>query len=134
MDLKNLSVFGLANQKMDYLTQKQQVIAGNIANANTPGYLPKDVSEPNWSVGFKKPALEMAVTNPMHLANRPTQNIGGVVYTPKPSASLTMDGNAVVLEEQLNEASKASSEYNKVISIYTNYKNMLKTASTKISI
>ena len=134
MDLKNLSVFNLANKKMDYLALKQQVTAGNIANANTPGYLPKDVSDPNWGAAFKKPALAMTVTNPRHMANRPGQDTGGIVYTPQPSVSLTMDGNAVVLEDQLNQASKASSEYDKTVTIYNSYKNMLKTANTKISI
>lgn len=134
MDLKNLSVFNLASKKMDYLSQKQQVIATNIANANTPNFLPKDVSEPNWNAGFEKPALQMVTTNPKHMTGKQSKNLGGVVYTPKPSVSLTMDGNAVVLEDQLNQASKASSEYNKVITIYSNYKNMLKTATTKINI
>ena len=56
-----------------------------------------------------------------------------VVYTPKPKDTLTIDGNGVILEDQMNEASKASSEYKRMITIYNSYKKMLSTANTKIN-
>ena len=56
------------------------------------------------------------------------------VYTPQPTTPLTIDGNGVIIEDQLNEASKASGEYNRMITIYNKYRTMLKTANTKINI
>ena len=47
---------------------------------------------------------------------------------------MTIDGNGVIIEDQLNEASKASGEYNRMITIYNKYRTMLKTANTKINI
>lgn len=55
------------------------------------------------------------------------------VYTPEPTSALTIDGNGVILEEQMNEASKASSEYKRMITIYNKYKSMIQLANTKIS-
>ena len=90
MDLNNLSVFAAANQNIKYQTERQKVLAANVANA------------------YK-------------------------VYTPKPSTALTIDGNGVVLEDQMNEISKSKGEYDRVITLYGKYQNMLNTANTKIS-
>ena len=45
MALNNLSIFSMAKTEMAYLTERQKVLATNIANANTPHYLPQDVEE-----------------------------------------------------------------------------------------
>lgn len=130
MDLSNLSVFGVANQNMQYLSARQKVIAGNIANSTTPGFLPKDLEKPDFT--NQKPALEMNMTNPKHMNT--SRNYGALkVYTPQPTQALTIDGNGVVLEDQMNEASKTSSEYKRMITIYNKYKSMIQLANTKIN-
>ena len=53
MDLNNVSVFNLANKNLQYLAERQRVLAENIANANTPGYLPKDVKKPDFFTKIK---------------------------------------------------------------------------------
>lgn len=133
MDLENLSVFNLAHQNMQYLTEKQRVIAGNLANANTPDYLAKDVEKPSFSNELSR-TLAMTVTNQMHMNGIAGGGFANKVYTPKPTTPLTIDGNGVVIEDQLNAASKASGEYNRMITIYSKYRTMLKTAATKINI
>ena len=49
MDMFGLSIVNLAKNKLDYLSEKQKVVATNIANANTPGYVAQDVEEPNFA-------------------------------------------------------------------------------------
>lgn len=132
MDLDNLSIFGLAHQNMQYLATKQRVVAGNLANVNTPDYLPKDVRKPNFSDELEN-KLQLNQTNPKHLNVSKKSGFSNEVYTPTPTTPLTIDGNGVVIEDQLNEASKASSEYNRMITIYNKYRTMLRTAMTKIN-
>ena len=135
MDLKNLSVFGYAKQNMDYLTARQKVIAGNIANATTPGYLARELEKPNFDNDIKEERLQMTLTNPKHMSgiaeNTIQQNLK--VYIPRPTSALTIDGNGVILEDQMNEASKTSSEYNRMITLYNKYKTILQLANTKVS-
>ncbi len=135
MDLKNLSVFNMANQNMRFLQAKQQVIAENIANATTPGYLARAIEKPNFGREIAAAAnLKLTTTNPKHLTGIPDKsNSAYRIYTPQPSEALTIDGNGVILEEQMNEASKASSEYHRMITIYNKYKSMMQIAATKIS-
>lgn len=133
MDLKNLAVFNAAGQSMQYLTARQKVLATNIANANTPGFLAQDVEKPADLEG-KSPMMAMSVTNSKHFSQVGIPSKTQFkVYTPKPTSALTIDGNGVVLEDQMNEASKTSSEYSRVITLYNSYKAMLKTANTKIN-
>lgn len=141
MDLKNLTVFSLANQNMRYLAAKERVIAANIANASTPNYLPQDIEKPHFGneLGKSRRAnLTLHVTNSKHFSQLKSEGLkpdssGFVVYTPQPKDALTIDGNGVIVEDQMNEASKVSSEYKKMITIYNSYKDMLSTANTKIT-
>ena len=131
MDLNDLSLHQVATQKMRYLTERQKVLATNVANANTPGYLPKDLEEPDFASVLQK-NLPMKVTNAKHIGGIGT-DLNGRLYTPKPTTALTIDGNRVVLEDQLNEISKDKGEYERLITIYNKYRTMIKMANTKIS-
>ena len=131
MDLNILSLNSLAAQKMQYLTERQKVLATNVANANTPGYLPKDLKEPDFASVLQQ-NLPMAVTNSKHIGGIGA-DMKGRLYTPKPTTALTIDGNGVVIEDQLNEISKDKGEYERLITIYNKYRTMIKMANTKIS-
>ena len=138
MDLKNLSVFNMAQQNMQYLSARQQIIAENIANSSTPGYLARDIQKPTFADEISSATsagLKLSTTNSKHIQGLlSSQNNNSYhVYTPQPSEALTIDGNGVILEQQMNEASKVSSEYKRMITIFNKYKNLMKIATTKIS-
>lgn len=130
MDLNNISFFKIANQEMQYLAERQNVLARNIANVNTPGYIAQDIQKPDFATELKS-SVSMNVTNKKHMTSSQVSSSGGGIYTPKPDFALTIDGNGVDLEDQLNKVSKTRSDYNKVTTIYNNYKNMLKLARSK---
>lgn len=141
MDLNNLHVVDLIKKNMRYQAAKERVAAENIANSTTPKYLPKEVAEPDFKnalADVQTPKLEMVTTNAKHLTHddavTKTEDGEFMVYTPKPTSPLTIDGNGVIIEDQLNQANKASGEYNRMITIYNSYQNMIKNANTKINI
>ena len=49
MNLHNLDVFRISSQKMGWLSERQTVLAQNIANSDTPGYKAKDLRLPDFS-------------------------------------------------------------------------------------
>lgn len=130
MDFKNLSVFNAASQNMQYLSAKQKVIAENIANVNTPGYLARQIEDQKFGSDLSS-TVTLKTTNPKHIGLKSANSYR--VFVPNPSAALTIDGNGVILEDQMNQASKASSEYKKTITIFNKYKSLLQTANTKIN-
>lgn len=128
MDINNLAVFSATNKNMGYLTARQRVLASNIANANTPNFLPSDVQKPSFDNELKS-NLGMRVTNPKHIS-AVSSNIGANrIYTPQPSGDLSLDGNGVNIEDQINQVSKTRSEYNQMLNLYGKYKTMIQTAN-----
>ena len=43
MDLGDIPLFAMLRGRLGYLSQRQQVIAQNVANADTPGFTPTDL-------------------------------------------------------------------------------------------
>jgi flagellar basal-body rod protein FlgB len=66
--MEPIQLFQVASKQAQYLTFRESVIAGNVANANTPGFTSKDV-EPFSDVLEQTTAssnLNMVSTNPAH--------------------------------------------------------------------
>ena len=89
MDFKNLSVFSVANQNIQYLSAKQKIIAENIANVNTPGYLARQVEKQDFDSSLFS-TITLQTTNPKHIGLK-TPDTSYRVYTPNPAAALTID-------------------------------------------
>ena len=129
MDLSNLKLFALVGKRMAWLTQRQQVLAHNIANADTPGYRPYDVKKMDFS-GFLKPVAPrttLVTTSANHIepARKPPS-----FRTPKDrdTYEVAPAGNAVVLEEQLVKVSETQSGYRLATNLYEKHISMIRTA------
>ena len=83
---------------MDFHRQRQTVLAGNLANLDTPGYRPLDIErvEPLSAGG----AAAVARTQPGHMAAGQVGS-AGAVRTFEDASSEEPDGNAVSLEREL---------------------------------
>ena len=69
MDWSTIAPLGSIKRRLDWLGQRQQVLAGNIANADTPGYLPRDLRPLMFRDLVKREALvRLAATDSRHLA------------------------------------------------------------------
>jgi flagellar basal-body rod protein FlgB len=121
VDLANTPFFGLLRARLDHLSERQRLIAENIANATTPGYRPRDVD----TAGFERMLAStagggngprLARTNPGHMA------AGGgspqVSIVTRDDSETTIDGNAVVLEEQMARAAETRMSFETGIALY----------------
>ncbi len=63
--MQPIQLFDLASRQAEWLSIRQQVVAGNIANASTPGFKAKDVTP--FDAVLNSAGLRMARTNPGHL-------------------------------------------------------------------
>jgi flagellar basal-body rod protein FlgB len=93
------SIFDAVDRMSDALTfhrDRHSVLAGNLANLDTPGYKPLDLERRD---PVAAPNLPMAVTEPGHLqaANGPAGE--NLVDSSDPNPSV--DGNAVNLEREM---------------------------------
>ncbi len=129
MDLGNLGLFKLMARKMDWLTQRQEVVSQNIANADTPDYKGKDLKPFTFrdALGDSR-RLTPTATNASHLAG--TRGEGGMaqeqrIRNPYETAP---DGNNVVLEDQMMRMSQNSMDYQTITNLYRKQVAMIKSA------
>ncbi len=134
MDFDKLAIFRMARMRMDWLAQRQKVLAQNIANADTPGYRAKDVRELN----FKRMALDAVDTAPKTAVTNPAHIAGGLPHvgpyreiTERRTFETSIDGNPIVLEEQMEKMSRSRSGYTLALSLIRKNINMLNTAIGK---
>jgi flagellar basal-body rod protein FlgB len=120
MDLGNTPFFGLLRSRLDQLSERQRLISENIANASTPGYRPRDVDTSGFERMVASAAngggMQMARTKAGHMS--PGGGSGGVNIVTRDDSETTIDGNAVVLEEQMAAASQTRMEFETGIALY----------------
>ena len=129
MDLTKLPIFSTMNARLRWLTEREQAIAQNVANLDTPGYRPTDLKPVDFAVmakGFGQ-QLAMAPSSSQALSG----TLGGAQYRAekerKPYA-VELSGNGVVLEEQLMKAADTHSNYALVMNLYRKQLSLFKTA------
>lgn len=104
---------GLFERGMDYAAVRQQVIANNVANVNTPRFRRSDISfrqvmksmSEQGEDAFTEDAIGM--TNPRHFAlnSNPGNRMAG--FLTKPNATqIRNDGNNVDINVEMGEAAK----------------------------
>ncbi|MCB1839251.1 MAG: flagellar basal body rod protein FlgB [Rhodospirillales bacterium] len=131
MSTQEIGLFKAIAAKMDYLSQRHKVIAENIANSDTPGYKPKDLTPVDFSSVLKGVTSNRSVqpsrTDPKHIS------AAGAVgqaqdRTQKSFYEVSPTGNAVVMEEQLLNAGRNVMDYNLMLNLYQKQIGMMKIA------
>jgi flagellar basal-body rod protein FlgB len=122
MGLDDIPLFSMLKGRLSYLNQRQQVIAQNVANADTPGYTPHDlkpftVSEDR---GPTAPlALSPSQTSAAHLSGTlPTAAAGQWKPEEAPDSETTANGNKVVLEDEMMKMQDARLNYETALGLY----------------
>lgn len=106
--MQSLQVFQIASQQAQWLGVRQTVVAGNIANVNTTGYMAKDV-EPFKAVLESTGADKMAATNPAHFSQ---SGIRGSISTRELDAiAVHPSGNTVNMANELSKGSEIKRHY-----------------------
>jgi len=120
LDLANSSFFSLLRGRLDQLSQRQRLISENIANASTPGYKPRDLD----TSGFERMLAERADGSQLHVARtNPLHMVGGAGSVDTPivtgaDSETTIDGNAVVLEDEMSKEADVRMQFETGIALY----------------
>ena len=132
MDLVNTPFFGLLRARLGQLSERQRLISENIANASTPGYRPRDIDTTSFEHLLAQASgaantLQMARTNPGHM----TMGGGGgqTTLTTGEDSETTIDGNAVVLEDQMAKAQETRMQFETGLALYQKGLDLLKMAA-----
>ena len=138
MSIGDLPIFAMMKQRLHWLTERQQVLSENVANANTPGYKAKDLKELDFGamVDANGPTLAPVATNAKHIGTPVAGSAAGlglgqarggeVVKTP--DFETTPDGNSVVLEDEMVKVAQTQMDYETVTSLYSKSLGLIRLA------
>src|SRR5579885_2851825 len=99
MNLTEMPLFAILKERMGWLSARQNVLAQNVANADTPGYMARDLKPVNFADVLKGATASdrfqpgLAVTDARHLA--PKQASDGTDFED------TSTGATVTLEQEM---------------------------------
>lgn len=138
MSLTDLPILGMLRTKMHWHQARQSLLAENVANADMPGFKPRDLSmpSPNEIRGLTAPASAeigsdgLARTSPNHIGLAAASGAGADPrrfqgFEVRPS------GNGVNLEEEMLKAGDNQSDYQLAASLYQKSLEALKIAVGK---
>jgi flagellar basal-body rod protein FlgB len=125
MSLSQPQIFDLAEHRFAWASERQAVLARNIANLSTPGFQAMD-SPPFSQVLNGTIGVQPARTDPGHLAGTiapgmPVREISG----------RTADKNGVRMEEQLMKVADTETLHATVTTIFKTYMTMFNIALGK---
>jgi flagellar basal-body rod protein FlgB len=119
--MKELTIFAMASTRMDWLSARGQQVASNIANANTPGYVARDVLP--FEQILSATQIGIATTNPGHFGD-PAAGIARAGSTVVRTRE-TLSGNSVNLEAELLKIGNVRSQYNITTSVVSAFNRMI---------
>ena len=121
-----MQLFNIVSRHNHWLAVRQSTVAGNIANANTPGFRAQDVQP--FEMAVEQARLAMRATQPGHLASGPPNAPATELRREEPWET-THSGNNVSLEQELIKAGEVNRAYRLNTSIVRTFHRMLMTSA-----
>ncbi len=107
-------ILTLASSLAAHAAERQVLVAENVANADTPGYIAKDVGD-FATVYQSKGDLGLTQTRPGHLG-RTDSSFTAVASSA--GAEMSPNGNSVSLETEMVKSAEVQQEHNLAIAVY----------------
>lgn len=130
MDLDAIPLFALTKKRLAWLSQRQEVLAQNIANADTPGYRPHDLKPFRFRelVRSEHAQINMNRTAAGHLPGRRKRIREFAEAEERRPFETAPAGNAVILEEQMAKVNETTMVHKLATQLYRKHLGMFRTA------
>ena len=134
MDITKLNFFNAVTGRMAWLQERQKVLAQNVAHADTPNYVAKDLKQPDFKTLLGQQSssrLNVRATHRSHMSASPANTIGTQRFKIEPHAmEATPTGNAVILEEEIMKVAQTTVEFNVMTNLYRKGVSLMRIAIT----
>ncbi|MBB3951447.1 flagellar basal body rod protein FlgB [Aureimonas jatrophae] len=118
-------LFGLSSRRAEWLTQRQNVVAENVANADTPGFKAKEISA--FTTVLDRTSLQMSGSSGAHLVASAGRDFG-IDEQQQTPWDVTHSGNSVSLEQEMLKSGEIQRDYALDTSIAKAFHRMYLTA------
>jgi flagellar basal-body rod protein FlgB len=129
MDLPEVPLLAMLRERMTWLHQRQDVLSQNVANADTPGYVARDLKPLDFekALSQENSGTGMITTNARHIALSPS-HMSKFEDQETPDQESDPSGNAVSLETEMIKVSDTQAEFQAAANIYSKAMSLMKTA------
>ena len=134
MDLQGLTLYQMSEEKIRWLAQRQSVLARNIANGDTPNYMPSDLEPLKFKDMIEDSKhVTMIRTNPAHRTRNsgetrivktdlnhlsPIAEGKASVKKGRHPFETSIDKNGVILEEQMAKVDETRTQHEQVTALF----------------
>jgi flagellar basal-body rod protein FlgB len=134
MALTDIPILSMLRTRMEWHQARQQVLAENVANADTAGYRARDLSQLKFEDTMAPPVgtVALAQTEKGHIA-------GGLSSSSSPFRSqkasgyeVRPTGNAVSLEDEMIKVAANQLDFQAATTLYSKSLKLIKTALGKV--
>ncbi len=135
MPMTDAPMFGLIKRKISWLTQRQEILASNIANSDTPKYKAEDIAKFDFKQVLRDRRIlpvNVVMTNAAHLQGQRARVRDFNVAEERQPYETAPDGNSVVLEEQMVKSNETAVTHNLMVALYKKHLAMLKLVSRRV--
>lgn len=128
MDFSKITLFQAMKDRVAWLTQRQEVLAQNIANSDTPGEPPMEIEPFTFGGVVRREGIQLETTRDKHmLAPRRGGREFSIDETRKPYETAPA-GNAIILEEQMMKLNETGIQHKLMTELYKKHLKMFRTA------
>lgn len=128
----DISFLAALKMGMRWHQARQQVLAENVANANSVGYRAQDLQpvalRSSVSMTGFQPTVSTAMADPRHIAFSGGPREDGFSRTIVSGYEVTPDGNGVTLEDQMMKLTANQLDYQAVTTLYSRGLGLIRTA------
>jgi flagellar basal-body rod protein FlgB len=129
MALTDIPILSMLRTRMQWNQVRQEVLAENIANADTPNFQAHDLAQPDFSRQLSQvAAVGLARTDPNHIAGAGGGGESGFAANIKERYEIRPRGNAVSHEDEMLKLGNNQQDYEAVTAMYTHSLSLIKMA------
>lgn len=116
--------------QMRYLTERQSMLAQNVSNIDTPGYLAKDLKPLDFGklVDQQMGQLPMHTTSGKHMTGASSGSGSFKADVVRKNFEVSPTGNSVSLDEEMAKISRTGADYQIASSLYKKFTALYRTA------
>jgi flagellar basal-body rod protein FlgB len=129
MNLPDVPLLSMLRERMTWLNQRQDLLSQNVANADTPGYVARDLKPLDFEQALSdaNSGATMMTTNARHIALSPS-HAGKFEDHETPDQESNPNGNAVSLEMEMIKVSDTQAQFQAAANLYAKTITLMKTA------
>ena len=129
MDLPDVPLLSMLRERMNWLHQRQDVLSENVANADTPGFVAKDLKPLDFEDALSQTGngASLVTTNTRHIAITPS-HIAKFEDHEAPDQESSPNGNSVALEAEMVKVSDTQAQFQAAANLYAKAMTMMKEA------